>query len=72
MILKNFHIDLPIYFEGEESEDNYEYKQIVDTLAFLTHDLEMNWSDLLKKVKKKKNCEKKINLRELNMKEQKE
>ena len=32
---KTFHIDLPVYLEGEESEDNYEYKQIVDTLAFL-------------------------------------
>lgn len=51
---KKLHIDLPIYFEGEETEDNYEYKQIVDTLAFLIHGIEMSWSDLLKKVKKKK------------------
>ena len=56
---KKLHIDLPIYFEGEETEDDYEYKQIVDTLAFLTHDIEMNWSDLLKKVKKKKIVKKK-------------
>lgn len=51
---KTLHIDLPVYLEGEESEDNYEYKQIVETIAFLIHDLQINWSDLLKKVKKKK------------------
>ena len=52
---KKLIVDIPIYLDDEEDEEEYkyEYKKLTQVLRFLMFDLELKWYDILKKIKKR-------------------